>query len=275
MGALAIAAAIPPDPDVHTKIVRSLRLGATSKIAAGAAGVDPRVFHAWITRGRADLAAVVETPHARFALDCDTARARGDVELLAAVRAQATGIRCRACGGEGVVRRSQAGGREDDNTVLRCVGCYGSGFARKPDGRLALELLGRRHARDYGRKEHATLEVTGDGGGPVAVAVDVQALAATATIDLAGLSVEQLQALAFGDGDGGGKELEGPPAARAALPMRRSRDVIDAVPAPAKRKRAPAKRKKAPAKRKRAPAKRKKVPKMGAFEGLAAAVVES
>ena len=103
-----------PTPDTHAKLVRAFRLGATIKIATGAAGVSLRVYDSWIQRGRAELAidpgGAVTTPLARLAMECDEARHRGDVELLASVRAQATGIRCRTCQGEGTVRGHQVDG---------------------------------------------------------------------------------------------------------------------------------------------------------------------
>jgi hypothetical protein len=177
-------------------------------------------LYVWIDRGRRhidqDPDGLPSTKYARLAIEIDEARHKGDVELLASVRSQATGSRCRTCQGAGTVRKCDAGYRADDRTLLRCPGCRGKGYARPPDGKLALELLGRRHVDEYGRKDRHRHEVTGDGGGPVRV--DVRAAAAVLDVDLATLSPAQLSALAFG-GDDAPQTIVS--ATRGRLPVRR------------------------------------------------------
>lgn len=230
MPSTALADAAPYAPtltaEIHAKLVRAFRLGATTAIAAGSCRVSPRTFREWIARGRADLAeGRAETAYARLALECDEARHKGDVELLAAVRSQATGRACRTCQGQGAIPASHNGGRADDRSLTRCPACRGKGYARAPDGKLALELLGRRHVADYGRKVDQRIEITGAGGGPV----QIDTRSAAVLLDgggLAAMSVEQLAALGYGG------TAAPPPIAsttRGALPPPRSRDVVDAV----------------------------------------------
>lgn len=212
-------------PEVHKAIVRGLRLGATIKMTTAAAGVGLTTFYEWVAAGRVDLEAGVSSRFADLADDVYQARGHGDIELLASVRHQTQGRRCRTCEGRGTLPSHQAGGRADDQRLVTCAGCKGSGFALSPDGRLALDLLGRRHPDAFGRKSRQRLEVTGDGGGVVKVAVGVAAVA----VGLAALTVDQLAALAYD-----GSEPERVPRLGAALPGgavagRAGRDVIDAA----------------------------------------------
>lgn len=211
-------------PQVHDGIVKALRLGATIKIAAGSVGVGVASYYQWLARGRADIEAGEASRFADFAEAVRGASHRGDVELLASVRLQTKGRQCRACGGQGTIRAGDAGGNKGDDRRLRCDGCRGSGFAIAPDGRLALDLLGRRHPDDFGRKSRQRVEVVGDGGGPVRVDVRAAAVA----VDLNKLSPEQLAALAFG-GELAAAEAEAVPALGA---RRVARDVIEAEAAP-------------------------------------------
>jgi len=212
-------------PEVHDGIVGALRLGATVKIATGANGVSEGAYYGWMARGRADIEEGEISIFSKFTKAVRGASHRGDVELLASVRLQTKGRQCRACGGQGTIRAGDVNGTPTDNRRQRCDGCRGSGFAIAPDGRLALDLLGRRHPDDFGRKSRQRVEVVGDGGGPVRVDVRAAAVA----VDLNQLSPEQLAALAFGAE--GGKAIEVAPTVPA-LGARRSAHVIDAEPAP-------------------------------------------
>lgn len=207
--------------DVHEGIVGALRLGATVTIACGAYGVAIPTYYQWMSRGRLDIEAGEVSIFSEFTEAVRGASHRGDVELLASVRLQTKGRQCRACGGAGTIRAGDVNGTPTDNRRQRCDGCRGSGFAIAPDGRLALELLGRRHPDDFGRKSRQRIEVVGDGGGPVRVDVRAAAVA----VDLNRLSPEQLAALAFGGGEAKAIAPTAP-----ALGDRR-RHVIDAAPA--------------------------------------------
>ena len=222
-------------PEVHDKLVRVFRLGGTVEIAAGSCRLAPRTFREWTARGRADLdEGRTETAYARLALDCEEARHKGDVALLDAVRLQAMGRQCRTCQGTGTITGLEKG---DRGRLVRCPGCRGKGYARAPDGKLALELLGRRHVGDYGKKVDQRIEITGEGGGPVRVDTRAAAVLLDAT-GLAALSVEQLAALAHGGtapsiasatrGALPAPRLPAPRRSAPALPLDLSRDVIDA-----------------------------------------------
>jgi len=126
-----------------------------------------------------------------------TAPHRGDLELLAAVRRQAIGSRCTTCEGRGSVRRSVVDGvpvAGGFDRLVRCPGCRGSGFAIKPDARLALDLLGKRRP-EFGQRAEVQHQHQHAG------AVDVRI--AAATLDLAAMTPEQLRALSGWAGDDG------------------------------------------------------------------------
>jgi len=206
-------------------IIRALRLGATIEIACGAAGVGVTSFYRWTAQGRTDDEAGEPSIFRDFWKATEHARHRGDLELLASVKGQTQGRQCRTCAGSGTLRNEDAGGRAGDRRLVTCAGCKGSGFATTPDGRLALELLSRRHPEAFGRKDKHRHEHTGKGGGPVRV--DVVTVAAQ--VDLVSLSAEQLAALAYGGADT-------PAVTASALPPARrlGADVIEAEAVEAK-----------------------------------------
>lgn len=215
-------------PTVSEQIITAIRLGATVEIAAGSVGVTTADYYDWTARGRSDIDAGRDTLLARFVEACRTERHAGDIELLASIRRRCTGTACLACKGRGISPADQAGGRAGKKHLIRCPGCRGTGWATQPDGRLALELLGRRHSMAYGRKDRHHHEVTGEGGGPVRV--NVRAVAATMTADLGALTGPELVKIAYGEGASGAASVVELPTARALLPRR---DVIDAVEAAA------------------------------------------
>ena len=212
-------------PETAAEIVRAFRLGATVKIAAGAAGVNEATFYRWMTEGRRDAEAGESSIFRDFCDEVNRARNRGDLELLASVKGTTQGRRCPTCQGRGAVPSHEVGGRADDQRLVRCPACKGSTFSTAPDGRLALDLLSRRHPADYGRQDNHRHEVTGDGGGPVRI--DVRAIAAAVDLDAIArtLGAGDLDALAW-DGD---EVAAIEDSARRALPARR--DAVDAVDA--------------------------------------------
>jgi hypothetical protein len=198
-------------PAMHESLVRAFSLGATVAIACGASGVHIGTFYEWLQQGRDDLEAGQASIFADLAEAVERARHTGDLQLLAAVRGQTQGRRCPTCDGRGAVESREVGGREDDRRHVRCPACKGSTFAVVPDGRLALDLLSRRHPADYSRKDQARVEHVGDGGGPI----DVRAIAAA--VDLVALDAMQLAAIAW-QGEQVATSVSA--AARAALPDR-------------------------------------------------------
>ena len=180
--------------DNRDVVLRALSLGGTIAMAARASGVDRRTIYRWLERGQADLDAGLDTEHAAFLVEVEKAKGRGDLQLLASVAAQTQGRRCRTCAGSGSLRARDAGGRPDDNRLVRCSACKGSGFATLPDGRLALDMLARRYPADFGLEARHRIEHTGEGGGPIQLDTRVAAVA----VDLVDLDPAQLAALAYG-----------------------------------------------------------------------------
>ena len=76
---------------------------------------------------------------------------------------------------------------------VRCHVCYGTTYAMKPDGKLGLAVLERRHP------EYQRAPVQVQQSGSVDVNVNVRSVALT--INVADLSPEQLRALAGGEAD--------------------------------------------------------------------------
>jgi hypothetical protein len=85
-------------PEVRGRILEALKLGATQKLAAEFAGVDPRTVKTWLAKGRDNLAelAAWETDgeqgpeprldvFGRFVLEVGQARAAADFTLVGAI----------------------------------------------------------------------------------------------------------------------------------------------------------------------------------------------
>lgn len=69
-------------PEVHAKIVATVRAGNFRETAAAAAGVDARSLRRWLVRG-----AKGEHPFAQFSADLDAAEAAAEVDDIAAIKA--------------------------------------------------------------------------------------------------------------------------------------------------------------------------------------------
>jgi hypothetical protein len=84
-------------------VLGAIGAGASVEAAAHAAGVSPRAVQGWIARGRRELAADQDTPHAMFARALDAARAavveRGlsQKDLVGLLEVQARKGSVRAC----------------------------------------------------------------------------------------------------------------------------------------------------------------------------------
>jgi hypothetical protein len=206
------AGLLPPNvatltPNVLDAIVYAFGVGATVDVAAGAALIARGKLEYWLALGRADLDAGREgTPYARLAIAASAAASGREVDLLAAVHLRAVGQQCRWCLGAGAFEGGENGGSGGENGgsggenggsggVERCDVCRGTGWAVKPNGALALDLLSRSRPETYGKTERWRHEVTGRDGGPVQTVT----AAVFAELDLTSMTPEQLRALAFGD----------------------------------------------------------------------------
>jgi hypothetical protein len=82
-------------PAVRGSVLEALGLGATQKLAAELAGIDPRTLKSWLARGRENLGLIAEWEAAgevgpmpeldrfgRFALEVGQARAKADMKLV-------------------------------------------------------------------------------------------------------------------------------------------------------------------------------------------------
>jgi hypothetical protein len=69
-------------PDVHARIVETVRLGNFRETAAAAAGVDVRTMRRWLYRG-----AQGEAPYAAFSADLDAAEAASEIADIGAIAA--------------------------------------------------------------------------------------------------------------------------------------------------------------------------------------------
>lgn len=138
-------------PEVREAILQAFRLGATVKIACGATGIHEATFYSWMAKG---LEAV------------EAGRYRGQYAEFY----------------EEVQRARNRGDLELLALARK---------ASKKDGRLALELLSRRHPEAYARQDRTTVRHTGHDGGPVKVAAVVA--------DLASMSPDQLRAMVAED----------------------------------------------------------------------------
>jgi hypothetical protein len=85
-------------PEVRSLIVAALKRGATQKLAAEYAGVDPRTVKGWLAKGRENLAAIEEWDRSgldtlepaldafgQFVLEVGQARAAADFELVGCI----------------------------------------------------------------------------------------------------------------------------------------------------------------------------------------------
>ena len=115
-------------PAVVRRLVRSFKLGATDKIACGAAGIHPGTYYRWMQQGEQAKSGL----HREFYETVTRAKSAGDDELLAYVRKS-----------------------------IKATYDSPSGAG----GKLALDLLARRNPDAYGA--HKTVRHASHDGGPV------------------------------------------------------------------------------------------------------------
>lgn len=169
-------------PEVQRKIVHVVEMGGSLKMAANYAGVSHDAVYEWIRRGEGHDHREPDERFIRFAKAVRKAEGDGDAKVLQSVRSQVEGLPCKACDG-GIIETAEG--------PDRCPACKGSGYAARPDGRLGLEVLARRHPADYGRKDRMQVDQK------VEATVDVNVTAQALVVNLQALDVAQLQALAW------------------------------------------------------------------------------
>ena len=169
--------------DVKKKVLHVVGLGGSLEMAAKYAGISPTTLGDWIRRGDGMMELKATAEYSRFSRQIRQAQGEGDATLLQAVRSQVVGLPCNACT-DGTIK--------GDEGPERCPACKGSSFAARPDGRLSLDVLSRRHPQHFGRKDRMQIDQTVQG--VITVDVSVKALG----MDMAGMDAEQLKALAWG-----------------------------------------------------------------------------
>jgi hypothetical protein len=153
-------------PARERAILEVIRAGNYFTTACAAAGISPNTGNKWLDRGRLELErielgitdaqreaqdlppAAQEARYARFAQQVALMRAEAEVRVVKFIHKDIEG---------GHVKEK----RKDPETN-EIVTVYAG-----PNGRLGLEWLSRVHARRYGRRQ--TVELTGEGGGPVGI----------------------------------------------------------------------------------------------------------
>lgn len=205
-------------PEVHDQLVEAFSIGATIDIATRAVGISPVTYHRWRNKGKAHVEEGADTKFARFYVAVTKARGRGDLELLESVRKRVRGKECVLCDGKGAVQASMLGVKDEEyaEELRVCPACKGSTMSFYPDGKLALDVLSRRHT-DFAAQGRQKVEHSGPNGGPVQVQAVTLALSVEQINAFRQLGADQLAALAF---DGEADEVDATPE-RVLIPARR------------------------------------------------------
>ncbi|MFB9880914.1 hypothetical protein ACFFMN_23430 [Planobispora siamensis] len=134
-------------PETHKRIIDAVRAGATYEGAAGAAGIPEGTLYRWLREAEQPGA-----PAWKRQFRQDITRARDEVEVRVAA---------------GSVMKAALGGFELERTTIHRPDGTVEEKVRyaPPDGRVGLEILGRRF-RDRGWARER-VEVTGADGGPI------------------------------------------------------------------------------------------------------------
>ncbi len=174
-------------PKLREQLVTALGAGAPVKTACAVTGIDEATYYRWMQVGRGEHPTIRNTRDYReFYEEVTKAIGHGDLELIDSVRATVRGRACKKCGGSGSV------GEE------RCTSCQGSSFAIKPDGRLGLMILERRHPEFRKPDPQIKIEQTTVAEVRVTGRLEVEVTNASLVLDLHTLSPEQLSALGGG-----------------------------------------------------------------------------
>ena len=171
-------------PETRALLVGALGKGAPIKTACAVAGVSRAAYSEWIQRGKGEHPDRPATPeYADFVDEVESAIGHGDMSLIGSLRETVAGRQCKACVDGSTV--------DEKERPIQCPACRGTMMAIKPDGRLALSVLERRHPEF--RKPEPTMRVEQHITG--SVDINVTAL----TMDLATMTPAQLAALAGGE----------------------------------------------------------------------------
>lgn len=172
-------------PEVRAALIEAFELGAPQSVACAVARISVSTYQSWMQRAKllqrgepspegvpsnADILGLLE--------DIQAAESRNSLTLLGSVKTTVVGRFCNVCT-DGIYKGKI------------CPVCKGTEEARRPDGKLALAVLERRHSefRKPDPTMHVEQHITGS------VDINVSAL----TMDLATMTPEQLMALTGGE----------------------------------------------------------------------------
>ena len=166
-------------PEVRAALIEAFELGAPQSVACAVARISVSAFCSWMQQARGEREGYPPTPELlELVEEVEAAKSRHSMTLLGSVKTTVVGRFCNVCT-DGIY-----------NGKI-CPVCKGTEEARRPDGKLALAVLERRHP-EY-RKPDPTMRVEQHITG--SVDVNVTAL----TMDLATMTPEQLMALTGGE----------------------------------------------------------------------------
>jgi len=79
------------EPEIRKRLLNTIRLGNYERVAAEAAGINPRTLSLWKEKGNADLLSGADTTYSRFVQDLTRARAEGEVGMVGQLRRAGAG----------------------------------------------------------------------------------------------------------------------------------------------------------------------------------------
>lgn len=165
-------------PEVKEILLEAIGVGAPIRSACAVAGVAEPTFHQWLQRARGEHPSRDSTPElVEFAAAVERAKGHGDLRLLKSIDECVVGRLCETCDGKGSI--------EGEERPMRCPACSGQGKSIRPDGRLALMVLERRHP-EFRKTERVEVSAT----------VTVEARVTALAVDVASMSPAQLMAMA-------------------------------------------------------------------------------
>ena len=172
-------------PEVHKALVAAVRKGAPLSLACDYVDISHETVMEWLRRGNGTDDRSHTEPYASFARDVAKATPSLNMHALRTVNTVVKGKKCPTCQGTSL----------DKNEP--CRPCRGTGWAVRPDGRLAMTVLERR-VSEFAPKgqvshQHAhSHQVSGS------VAITVEHTATSAASALVALGAGQVAAMMMG-----------------------------------------------------------------------------
>jgi hypothetical protein len=166
---------------VRAALIEAFELGAPQSVACAVARISVSAFCSWMQQARGEREGYPPTPELlELVEEVEAAKSRHSMTLLGSVKTTVVGRFCNVC----------------TNGIYKgkiCPVCKGTEEARKPDGKLALQVLARRHP-EY-REPKAEVVVDQRVSGRVEVA------SVALTVNLAEMTPQQLSAMMGRGGD--------------------------------------------------------------------------